>query len=107
MQKQIFIGIGANLENPLAQCQKALALLSGHPKLSLVKTSSFYESEPLVPTGVSPKTVPSYVNAVCEMTTKLSPAQVLGILIQIEKEMGRERRAKWESRIIDLDFFAY
>ncbi|HBF12778.1 MAG TPA: 2-amino-4-hydroxy-6-hydroxymethyldihydropteridine diphosphokinase [Deltaproteobacteria bacterium] len=107
MQKQIFIGIGANLGSPLAQCQRALTLLSGHPQLHLVRTSSFYESEPLVPGGVSPKTVPCYVNAVCEMTTELSPAKVLEILIQIEKEMGRERRAKWESRIIDLDFLAY
>ena len=64
--------------------------------------SRFYESEPI------PKSdQPWFVNAVCAVDTELSPNDLLHKLHEIESELGRERRIRWEARIIDLDILAY
>ncbi|MBI2340720.1 MAG: 2-amino-4-hydroxy-6-hydroxymethyldihydropteridine diphosphokinase [Deltaproteobacteria bacterium] len=102
-----FIAIGSNLGNPAEQCHRALCKLENTEGITLACCSSFYPTDPLVPDGVDHSTVPAYVNAVCEISTTLTPELLLARLLVIEKEMGRERREKWESRIIDLDLLFY
>lgn len=51
--------------------------------------------------------VPSYINAVCQLKTDLSAKDLLECLLTIEKKMGRVRREKWASRVIDLDLLFY
>lgn len=102
-----FIGIGANLGEPLKQCQRALELIRQIPQTSIVACSSFYRSEPLVPEGQNPEGIPQYVNAVCQLITGLGPQDLLNNLQEIEKTMGRIKRTKWASREIDLDLLFY
>lgn len=97
-----YIGIGSNLSYPQKNCAQAIANLSSHPDIILVARSSFYETEP-----VGLKEQGWYVNAVIEVQTSLIPAELLAILLKIEKEMGRERREKWGPRLIDLDLLFY
>lgn len=51
---------------------------------------------------------PDFYNQVVLVETPLNSIQVLEKLLEIEKQLGRERFVKWEARIIDIDilFFA-
>ena len=109
MSHQVFIGVGSNLSNPQVQCALALEWIAKIPQSQFLQTSSFYQTEPLE--VESNKDTPWYVNAVCEISTQLTPEQLFVELTAIEKKMGRVRAhvrgAKWESRVIDLDILAY
>lgn len=102
-----FIALGSNLDNPLNQCNQALEKIKNIPQTELLHSSSFYKTAPLVPEGKEALDIPSYVNAVCEIKTGLTAEKLLGELLKIEKEMGRERCKKWESRLIDLDLLFF
>src|SRR3989338_2659081 len=107
MPHTAFIAIGSNLGNPAEQCHRALCKIENTEGIGLIRCSSFYPTDPLVPEGVDRSTVPSYVNAVCEIETTLSPELLLERILAVERELGRERREKWESRLIDLDLLFY
>lgn len=47
-----------------------------------------------------------YNQSVC-VETGYGAEEVLQKILDIEKEMGRERRDKWEARIIDIDILIY
>lgn len=102
-----FIGVGSNLDKPLDQCQSAIASMSKLPGVQIIRRSSFYSSEPLMPKGRDPSGTPWYINAVCLIRTRLTAQDLLRHLLKIEIDMGRRRRKKWESRIIDLDLLSY
>ena len=44
-----FVGVGANLGNPLEQCRDALERMDATPGIKLLRRSSFYRSEPAAP----------------------------------------------------------
>lgn len=48
-----------------------------------------------------------YLNQVVLLDTMLSPSALLAQVLAVEKEMGRERLAKWGDRIIDIDVLFY
>jgi 2-amino-4-hydroxy-6-hydroxymethyldihydropteridine diphosphokinase len=48
-----------------------------------------------------------YVNGVISLKTELSAQGLLENLLAIEAGMGRRRKKKWNSRIIDLDILLY
>lgn len=57
---------------------------------------------------MGPQDQPDYVNAVCHLTTSLSPLALLDVLQQIELEHGRERKGeRWGPRTLDLDMLMY
>jgi len=102
----ILIGLGSNLtseayDTSQAVLRGALAKIA-EKNIKIVKLSNFYHSEPV------PKSdQPWYVNAVARLETDHKPEELLHILHAIEHEMGRLRRERWGSRIIDLDILAY
>ncbi len=48
-----------------------------------------------------------YVNGVVSMFTGMLAKDLLSRLMAIEADMGRVRRQRWESRIIDLDILLF
>ena len=101
--QRCYIGLGANLEQPLAQLQQAVAALKLLPHSSLVAVSGFYGSKPM-----GPQDQPDYVNAAAALDTALSPEQLLDALQQIEQQQGRMRKAeRWGARTLDLDILLY
>ena len=97
------IGLGANLEDPSAAIELAIALLA--ESSNLIRRSSLYPTKPV---GGPPQ--PDYINAVCIIDSELPPRDLLGLLHGIEKSMGRVRDVsvvRWGPRIIDLDLIAY
>jgi len=97
-----FIGLGSNLEDPIAQVNDAIALLDETNGLERIATSLLYASPPM-----GPQDQPDYINAVVEVETLLSPLAVLNALQSIENCQGRVRERRWGPRTLDLDLLAY
>ena len=97
-----FLGIGSNLENPVARCHDAVKLIAEIRDCTFLRRSSFYRTEPV---GIVEQDW--FVNAVVEIKTALSVLQLLKELQKIEGLIGRRREVKWGPRIIDLDILLY
>ena len=99
----IFIGLGANLGDPVAQLTSALSHLASHPDITLQTRSHFYESIPM-----GPQNQPNYINAVCKVSTNFEPLALLHELQKIEQAHGRERKdIRWGARTLDLDLLIF
>lgn len=97
-----YIGLGANLNDPVQQLHSALHALAELPHSRLLRVSSFYTSQPQ-----GPQDQPNYVNAVAEIDTALPPIELLDALQQQERQQGRIKVRHWGERCIDLDILLY
>jgi len=98
----VYIGLGSNLDNPLAQIQTAVASLNQTKELEVLACSSLYGSKPQ-----GPQDQPDFANAVCLVETTLSPLNLLACLQTIEQQQGRVKKRHWGERLIDLDILLY
>lgn len=96
-----YIGLGANLGDPVFALQLALRDLAAMPQLTLARQSPFYGSAPIDSSG------PNYVNAVAEVSTTLTAPELLHALQQLELQAGRERPYRNAPRTLDLDLLLY
>ena len=97
-----FIGLGSNLQDPEAQVNHALLALGKLPKTKLVKASSLYKTSPV---GYIDQQ--DFINAVAEISTALSPLELLDAILNIETEAGRERPFANAPRVLDCDLLLY
>ncbi len=95
-----YIGIGSNMGDKKAYCFEAIRSLAEAG--SVVRTSSFYATEP-----VGFRDQEDFINAVAAVETLLSPQQLLASCTAIEDRMGRARTLRWGPRTIDLDILLY
>ena len=103
MRLMAYIGVGSNLDNPVAQVKDAIEELEAIPDSIPIARSSLYSSKPM-----SVADQPDYVNAVVAIDTVLSPQALLQVLQAIERRQGRARTGeKWGPRILDLDLLLY
>jgi 2-amino-4-hydroxy-6-hydroxymethyldihydropteridine diphosphokinase len=96
-----YIGLGSNLEDPLAQVTGAFVELAELPLTSLLARSSLYSSH-----AVGPEQ-PDYINAVALLDTQLAPLALLDALQAIEQAHQRVRIQHWGPRTLDLDLLLY
>lgn len=99
---EVYVGVGSNLDGPLAQVLKAMELLKQKPYVFDLKISPVYQSKPL-----SDLLQPDYANAVCTFNTCLGPEDLLKELQAIEKVLGKEPKPKNAPRPIDLDLLFF
>lgn len=99
---QTFIGLGSNMDDPVAQLDKAVGHLQSWSGISLLAVSGYYGSAP-----IGPQDQPDFVNAVAEASTNLEPLALLNALQDIEQRQHRERREHWGPRTLDLDILLY
>jgi len=99
---ETFVALGANLGDPARQIELALDELAALPHTHLVKRSGAYMSRPV---GYSEQ--PDYVNAVAQLSTRLSPRDLLDALLGIEQRHGRMRTFRNAPRTLDLDILLY
>ena len=97
----VYIGLGSNIGNREENCRKAIKLLKENG-IAVKKESSMHETEPW---GV--KDQPKFINMAIEIETNKNPEDLLGILKNIERQIGRTESVKWGQRIIDLDIVLY
>ncbi|MBW2023021.1 MAG: 2-amino-4-hydroxy-6-hydroxymethyldihydropteridine diphosphokinase [Deltaproteobacteria bacterium] len=98
-----YIGIGSNLGEKQANCQRAIEMLGHLADTELKAVSRFYKTEPV---GVEDEQ-DWYLNAVALLITALAPRELMARLLDIEKRLGRERKKRWDSRTIDLDILFF
>jgi 2-amino-4-hydroxy-6-hydroxymethyldihydropteridine diphosphokinase len=96
----VAIALGSNLGDRHAHLAFAVAKLSEF--VADLRVSSLYETEPV---GVGDQ--PRFLNAAAAGYTTESPHQVLGRLLDIERERGRERPFPGAPRTLDLDLIFY
>lgn len=98
-----YIGLGANLDDPIACVRSARQTLDRHPEIRMLASSRMYRSLPLGPAGQ-----PDYINAVMAVETELAPLPLLHLLQSIERQHGRVRSGeRWGPRTLDLDLLLY
>ena len=100
----VYLSLGSNLGDRVGYVQQATSLLGMHSEISIVATSSFYESEPWKMDSDN-----WFVNAVVQISTSLSPEALLNECQRIECQLGRsENRAhEYSDRTIDIDIIFY
>lgn len=106
MASNVFIALGSNLAGdldcPASQVIRALQSIDKISKTKLIKQSSLYLSAPV---GYSNQ--PDFINAVAEVSTQLSPEDLLDALLTIENKAGRQRPFANAPRELDLDLLLY
>jgi dihydroneopterin aldolase/2-amino-4-hydroxy-6-hydroxymethyldihydropteridine diphosphokinase len=101
-QHLAFIGLGTNLGNREENLALARQKITALPHTDVTKFSSVYST---LPWGRTEQ--PEFLNQVVSIDTRLTPRELLEELLDIEKDMGRERIECWGPRIIDLDLLLY
>ena len=96
-----YIGLGSNLGDRGLNLRRAFEHLE---ELGSVRASSFRETDPV---GVTNQ--PKFLNAAAEIATELPPRELLERLLEIERELGRDRATerRWGPRVIDLDLLLF
>jgi 2-amino-4-hydroxy-6-hydroxymethyldihydropteridine diphosphokinase len=96
-----YLVLGGNLGNRALTIHKAIAKI--REKAGTVLTSSsIYETAAW---GYTEQ--PSFYNCVIHLYTGLPAPDLLALLLDIEKELGRIREQKWHERTIDIDILYY
>ena len=98
-----YIGLGSNLGDRQGYLDRAIQAMQNHADLEVTQISSYYETEPVD----GPPGQPDFLNAVIEVQTDLTPQDLLDVLQDIERELGRVRRERFGPRTIDLDLLLY
>jgi 2-amino-4-hydroxy-6-hydroxymethyldihydropteridine diphosphokinase len=100
MHKRVYLSLGSNVGDRTANLNAAIDRLSGLGKVTAV--SSFYETEPVELTAQ-----PWFLNCAVELDTEKMPRQLLTAILDIEKEMGRQRIQKKGPRTLDIDILLF
>lgn len=101
MATEVYIGLGSNLNDPLAQVTQAIAALESLPETALIAVSPWYKSAPIGPAQ------PDFVNGVAKLSTTLTPLAMLDALQAIELAHQRVREIHWGPRTLDLDILLW
>src|SRR4029077_3249235 len=99
-----FAGLGANLEDPRGQIERAIELLAAEDGIELVAVSSLRETAP-----VGYEDQPRFLNGAAELCTSLRARELLERLLAVERRLGRVRGGgpRFGARPIDLDPLPY
>ncbi len=95
--ERVFVGLGANLGDPLATVRAAFGELAALPGTRLVARSSLYRTAPVEANG------PDFINGVAELQSTLEPEALLAALQAIEARHDRQRPYRNAPRTLDLD----
>ncbi len=96
-----YVGLGANLGDPVATVRASVAKLARLPGTRLNAASRLYRSAPVEAQG------PDFVNAVVALDTELAAPDLLHALQALEHAAGRERPWRNAPRTLDLDLLLY
>ena len=97
---KVYLGLGSNLGDRDANIRRALELLA--KRMVLEETSSLYDTEP-----IGHENQPRFLNCACGARTSLQPADLLALVKDVEREVGRERTFSGGPRVADVDILFY
>jgi 2-amino-4-hydroxy-6-hydroxymethyldihydropteridine diphosphokinase len=96
--RRVAIALGSNIGDRHAALTFAVARLS--TLLTDLKASTFVDTDP---EGEGLEDQPLYLNAAVVGESALPPQQLLGAILDIERQFGRERPYQGAPRTLDLD----
>ncbi|PIH03130.1 2-amino-4-hydroxy-6-hydroxymethyldihydropteridine diphosphokinase [Clostridium combesii] len=96
-----YVAFGSNIGEKESYIKRALEKIEERG-MKIIKVSSIYETEPY---GVLDQD--SFFNGVVKIETNLTPEDLIGELLHIEKQLDRVRERRWGPRTIDLDIIFY
>lgn len=96
----IYLGLGSNRGDRLANLQAAIATLA--PAVRVLRQSAVYETEPW---GYAEQA--RFLNLALEAETELAPAELLQHIKQVEQQVGRVASFRYGPREIDIDILLY
>jgi 2-amino-4-hydroxy-6-hydroxymethyldihydropteridine diphosphokinase len=99
--KTVYLSLGSNLGDREGHLRTALERLTA-AEVHVARRSSVYETEPR-----DLREQPWFLNMALEAQTDLFPMQLLARILNIEREMGRQRRTPKGPRTIDIDILLY
>ena len=97
----VFLQLGSNLGDRELLLKDAITAIENRVG-DVVEFSKVYESAPWRVEGQE-----NYLNQILKVKTKLLADEVLLIVLDIEKQLGRIRLEKWGERLIDIDIIFY
>jgi len=97
-----YVGLGSNLDDPIAQIKQAIELLDKIETTNLIAQSSLYRSAPF-----GSVEQPDFINAVACLRSGMDPKELLNELHGIERSSGRKRGVRWGPRTLDLDLLVF
>ena len=99
--RTIYLSLGSNVGDRAAQIALAREALTA-AGVKVTRQSSLYATEPV---DVQPQGW--FLNCVLEAETDLMPRQLLRVLQEIERSLGRRRMARRGPRTMDIDILLY
>ncbi len=103
MSVRAFVAIGSNLGDRRAHCAEGAAQLARLPETALRRVSGLIETPPAEGAAGGP-----FLNGVAELTTALSPVDLLRTIQAIERALGRPSDHRpGTARTLDLDILLY
>jgi 2-amino-4-hydroxy-6-hydroxymethyldihydropteridine diphosphokinase len=98
---RVAIAIGSNLGDRRAHVEWAFGRL--REELADVRTSSIFETDPVDVPGEQDR----FLNAAVTGETAIDPVALVELLLELERERGRERPFPRAPRTLDLDLILY
>ncbi|MBP7211921.1 2-amino-4-hydroxy-6-hydroxymethyldihydropteridine diphosphokinase [bacterium] len=100
----VYLCLGSNKGDRVGYVQQATSLLGAVDGIKVIRTSSFYETEPWLELSKN-----WFVNAVLEIKTSMLPDELLITCQRIETQLGRNREVegRYGDRNIDIDILFY
>ena len=102
MRIEAALGFGGNLGDPVAAFATALRALDAHPEVAVLKLSSVWRTAPW-----GKLDQPEFLNRAALVETSLSARALLALVLDLERQAGRERRERWGPRTLDIDILSY
>jgi 2-amino-4-hydroxy-6-hydroxymethyldihydropteridine diphosphokinase len=97
-----YVGLGANLGPREETLRRAVELIDRTPGVDVLAVSELRETEP-----VGAVDQPPFLNGAVALETSLSARELLDLLLDVERDLGRVRNERWGPRLVDLDLLLY
>ena len=96
------LGLGGNIGDPQSQLAAAIDLLAKNPGIRIEAVSALYQTPPWGKTDQ-----PAFLNAAVGIETELGPLALLGTILDVERQLGRDRGERWGPRTVDIDILLF
>jgi 2-amino-4-hydroxy-6-hydroxymethyldihydropteridine diphosphokinase len=97
-----YVGLGANLGPREVTLLRAVDLLAAADGVEVVAVSQLRETDPV---GIVDQ--PPFLNGAVAIETSLTARELLDLLLETERALGRVRGVRWGPRTVDLDLLVY
>ena len=97
-----YIGVGTNMGDKEKNINDSIEFINMSKVNKVIKKSELYKTKP-----VGYLEQDDFMNCALEIRTLLTPMELVEYLLDLEKNLKRERLVKWGPRTIDLDVLLY